>query len=229
MYCGKSIVAFSNEKTIVVNVVDFVSGTGVQMHFSRGRLEEKLASAELTEFRSSIGCLQWCTSTCRPDMAADTSLLQKGASELQLKDLAEAQRVITCLKSTPENGFVISAINLDNPLVGSYSDASWCNAPGFRTQAGYLIVMTDQGALQRTRPAAVLESKSRRLKRSVKPTLAAEAAAMESACDVDFYIGVFLSELLQAQFRDHDRMGTPSWLCVLSPTVVASTTRSSSS
>ena len=69
-------------------------------------------------------------------MAADTSLLQKGASELQVKDLAEAQRVITYHKITPENGFVINAIDLDNPLSCSYSDASWCNAPGFRTQAG---------------------------------------------------------------------------------------------
>ena len=96
----------------------------------RGRLEERLTPAEMAEFRSSIGCLQWCTSTCHPDMAADTSLLQKGASELQVKDLCEAQRVITYLKSTPDNGFVVNAINLDSPLICSYSDASWCNAPG---------------------------------------------------------------------------------------------------
>ena len=69
-------------------------------------------------------------------MAADTSLLQKGASELQVKDLCEAQRVITYLKSTPDNGFVINAINLGSPLICSCSDASWCIAPGFRTQAG---------------------------------------------------------------------------------------------
>ena len=134
-------------------------------------------------------------------MAADTSLLQKGASELHVKDLCEAQRVITYLKSTPENGVVINAINLDSPLICSYSDASWCNAPGFRTQAGYFIVITDQDALTRSRPASVLEWNSHRLKRSVKSTLAAEASAMESACDIGFYIGVFLNELLQAEFR----------------------------
>jgi len=134
-------------------------------------------------------------------MAADTSLLQKGASELQVKDLCEAQRVITYLKSTPDNGFVINAINLDSPLICSYSDASWCNAPGFRTQAGYFIVITDQDALTKSRPASVLEWKSHRLKRSVKSTLAAEAAAMESSCDVGFYIGVFLSEILHSDFK----------------------------
>ena len=35
----------------------------------------------------------------------------------------------------------------------------------------------------------------------MKSTLAAEAAAMESARDVGFYIGVFLSELLNLDFK----------------------------
>lgn len=76
-----------------------------------------------------------------------------------------------------------------------------CNEPCFRTQAGYFIAMTDHSALLGTRPAAVLEWKSHRLKRWVKSTLAAVAAAMESACGVGFYIGVFLGELLHKDFR----------------------------
>ena len=89
------VTADRKNKKIVIQMADFIKGTEVRMPSSRGRLEEKLTPAQMTEFRSSIGCLQWCTSTCRPDMAADTSLLQKGASELQVKDACEAHRVIT--------------------------------------------------------------------------------------------------------------------------------------
>ena len=62
-------------------------------------------------------------------------------------------------------------------------------------------MITDQDALQRSLPAAVLEWKSHRCKRLVKSTLAVQAAAIESACDVGFYIRVFLSELLHVEFR----------------------------
>ena len=126
-------------------MADFIKGTEVRTPSSRGRLEEKLTPAEVTEFRSSIGCLQWCTSTCRPHVAADTSLLQKGASELQVEDCCEAQRVITYLKSTPDNGFVINAINL-----GSLSSAPTAMQAGASLRASVPRLATSSSSQIRT-------------------------------------------------------------------------------
>ena len=70
----------------------------------------------------------------------------------------------------------------------------------FRTKrkqdTGYLIAITDQRALQRSRPAAVLQWKSHRIKRFARSTLAAEANAMEASCDAAYYTGIFISECL---------------------------------
>ena len=180
---------------------DFINGTDVRMPQRHGRLEHSLSPAELTVFRSSIGCMQWCSATARADVSAHCSLLQQSEKDLKVKDLAEAQRVIQYLKMIPEQGYMVRAVDMDQLLLCAYSDASWGNAPQNKTQAGYLIVITDQQALQRSRPAAVLEWKSHRIKRSVRSTLAAEANAMEASCDAAYYTGIFISECLAHGYR----------------------------
>ena len=73
--------------------------------------------------------------------------------------------------------------------------------PQNKAQAGYLLCMSDNLVLEKTTPAAVMEWKSHRIKRSVRSTLAAETNAMEAACDAAYYNGIFISECLDSAYR----------------------------
>lgn len=52
-------------------------------------LEQKMGSDKdaMSEFRSALGSVQWLARTTRPDVAADTSLIQKGDNALTYGDL----------------------------------------------------------------------------------------------------------------------------------------------
>ena len=84
LYCGRSVKADRLNKAILVNMPDFINGTDVRMPQRHGRLEHSLSPAELTEFRSSIGCMQWCSATARADVSADCSLLQQSEKDLKV-------------------------------------------------------------------------------------------------------------------------------------------------
>eukprot|EP00971_Amphidinium_carterae_P187908 3729942-Amphidinium_carterae.1 len=42
-----------------------------------------LTPKEVTEYRSTVGCLQWAAGSSRPDLAAGVSLLQSGAPKVE--------------------------------------------------------------------------------------------------------------------------------------------------
>ena len=179
----------------------------------RGRGDEPLSSAERTEFRSIIGSLQWIGSMCRPDICADTSLLQSG--DIRVADLSEAEKTLRYTRATAETGIIINPIPIDKIVLVPYSDASWGNAPGGRTQAGLLIAATDVTALESPSPASVLEWKSHRLKRATRSTIGSEAAAMDAAVDHGFYLGLMLSEFIVPSFRatEHIKSAVPIFPC----------------
>jgi hypothetical protein len=64
----------------------------------------------MSEFRSAIGSLQWMAGTTRPDLAADTSLLQKGHNDLTYGDLHEANSILKYVKATGDS--MISSLYL---------------------------------------------------------------------------------------------------------------------
>ena len=65
-YTGKRLQRRA-DGSIYVSMERFVEETQVRMPAYRGRLEEDLTPSEMTEYRSSVGCLQWLSSSARPD------------------------------------------------------------------------------------------------------------------------------------------------------------------
>ena len=191
IFTGKHVKLNRESGVILITMERFVSETKVVMPQYRGRLEASLSDAEMTEFRSAIGCLQWLASSARPDLAADTSLCQ--GPEPKVKDLCEVQRVLKYAKSTPDGGICIRPVPWDEIAFFAYSDASWANAANSKTQAGMLILIASMRAFTETVDASIVEWKSHRLRRAVRSTLAAEAASMDAAVDHSVYLAHFLS------------------------------------
>ena len=198
-FCGKCVTQDMQSGDIKIDMIKFVMDSHVFKAQSRGRLTDTLTTDERTEFRSVIGSLQWVGSMCRPDVTADTSLLQSG--DVRVQDLVDAEKTLQYLRATAADGITVVPIPLDKLAIVPFTDASWGNAPGGRSQAGMLICACHEDVLTSGSRASVLEWKSHRLKRSTRSTLGSEAASMDAGCDHAYYLAMFMSEFSHVMFR----------------------------
>ena len=106
------------------------------------------------------------------------------------KLLREAQKTQDwCLRFVP--------VPLEQSKIIAYSDASWANAEGLKSQAGFLTfiagpdVLTVQGD-----QASLMDWRSHRIQRQCRSTLAAETMAMDTAFDSGIFLRELLSEVL---------------------------------
>ena len=148
----------------------------------------------MKEYRSCAGCLQWLSSNSRPDLAAGTSLMQKGSTEVS--NLKEMYSLIRYARETALVGITIKPVPLYEILVCAYGDSSWANAAGLRSQTGYIVLVTSREALYGREPASIMDWGSNRTNRVVRSTLAAEAAAADKAIDRAVYVSYMFDEAI---------------------------------
>eukprot|EP00913_Durusdinium_trenchii_P034688 g32450.t1 len=155
-----------------------------------------LTPSEWQEFRSVTGSLQWLAGQTRPDAAAITSLSNKGR-ETTTKELSELYEFIKVVKLTESLGLSYYPVpwNRATTIVG-YSDSSWANAPGHKSQMGVLVMVTSPECTQKKCPASVLDWKSTRSPRVTRSTLASEANAMDERADRCVFTNYFMTHLL---------------------------------
>ena len=90
----------------------------------------------------------------------------------------------------------VPKINLDKAVMVAFSDASFGNMPRHGSQAGFMILVSESSCVRQTTKAAVVSWASHRIKRVVKSTLAAEAAALSEAQDHLEYARVLFMQTL---------------------------------
>ena len=130
----------------------------------------------ISEFRSATGSLQWMSGTTRPDIAADTSLLQKGHSDLTYGDLAEANSALKYVKATANTAVTIKPIDVEQLVLIAFGDSAFANAPGGKSQGGYIVLASTPEALTQQADASLLDWKSYRHQRVLRSTLATKLA-----------------------------------------------------
>jgi hypothetical protein len=164
---------------------------------SRVKADEILLTPEeISDYKSCIGTCQYAASKVRLDVAAGTSLAQRGHPTH--KELHEANSMLRYLKANKSVGIVFEPIPLDPKLavyVG-YGDSSWANALDCKSQTGSLIILARRECLSGTAPGSIHASQSHRTKRVVRSTLAAEAEAADNTVDRLVYCNAFLSEVI---------------------------------
>ncbi|CAK8999613.1 Copia protein (Gag-int-pol protein) [Cleaved into: Copia VLP protein [Durusdinium trenchii] len=154
----------------------------------------------ISEFRGAAGSLQWMSGTTRPDIAADTSLLQKGHSELTYGDLAEANSVLKYVKATANTAVTIKPIDMEKLVLIAFGDSAFANAPGGKSQGGYIVLASTPEALTQQTDASLLDWKSYRHQRVLRSTLAAEAASLDKSEDYANFAGCMLGEMANGTY-----------------------------
>ena len=139
-----------------------------------------LTVAERNVLKQLSGQINWVTTQCRPDVSYENCIIANSLSTATVRDIVFANKVIRKLKNCSSDLFFYSDMNLNKCAIVSFCDASFGNLPNGGSQGAYITFLIDSTGLY-----VPIAWQSRRVRRVVKSTVAAEClAAIEAAENV---------------------------------------------
>lgn len=187
-YLGLEI---KHEKSaVVIDQNKYIAGLEPLKIESKKRDDEKLTKDEQNTLRSRIGQFLWISSQSRPDISYDVCVLATNFKIATIHDLRRANKVLRRLKSDNTALKLQHLGHSSNLKLVCYADASFANLCDEGSQAGNLIFLVGQND-----KCNLLCWESKRIKRVVKSSLAAETLAASEGIDNAMYVASLISEL----------------------------------
>ena len=142
-----------------------------------------------TMYKGLVGQISWASATSRPDLSFESCILSTQQSKPTGRDLFEANKALKDLKN---NKFALkySSLNLDSAKIVVFCDASYGNLADGSSQGGHIVFMSDE-----TGTCSPINWSSRKLKRVVRSTLAAETLAAVESLDSAYLVGNLFAEI----------------------------------
>ena len=142
----------------------------------------KLSVPEKESFRKTVGQLCWLANQTRPDVAFEACEMSIAYKDTMVGDPLRINKVIRKVKS---DNLAIKFSNLDLSTVPVvvHSDASYKNLPNGASQGGFIIFLCDKDD-----NISPIHWQSRKIKRIVKSTLAAECLSLQEAAETALLI-----------------------------------------
>ena len=156
----------------------------------KGNKSRLLNEAEKEQLRSVIGQLSWLGNQTRPDISSNVCQLSGAYKEATVSDIVFTNKTIRKTVSD-DVSLKFPKLDLKSLKLEVHSDASYNNLPNGGSQGGFIILLCDSSG-----KAAPIQWQSRRIKRVVKSTLAAECLALEEAADYAYYVKSMVTEVL---------------------------------
>ena len=156
---------------------------------SNRRNEEQLNSKEKRRLRGAVGQLNWIAFQTRPDMAFDACNAAVSLKNATIRDIKNTNKSIRKAKAKEVNIKFNNIGNLNEGEIVCFTDASFRNLKGEGSQGGHIIFLKGNDNF------SPITWQSKKIKRIVKSTLAAEALALDEAADSCFYLKTILQEI----------------------------------
>ena len=148
------------------------------------------------EFRSIIGQLIWISSQTRPDLAYTSCELSNSYKNAVGDDLRRANKAIVKAQHCSIQ-LNFSNIKIEESRLVIFSDASYRNLPDGGSQGGFIIFLSDNDG-----NCSPVHWQSRKLRRVVNSTLAAECLALQEAAEHGVYLKTVMQEILGDRISD---------------------------
>ena len=159
---------------------------------------DRATETEVTSLRSVVGSLAWVARFARPDLCYRVNSLQRACATATVADLKEANRVVDLAQVDQERALYFPAGMLDwhDICIVTFSDASFAQESGFRSQQGRLHYLTTESKADENRHIAhVISYGSTTIKRVCRSTLASETYAMQTAVESGDRLRAIICEL----------------------------------
>ena len=183
----------SRENCIYVDQGQYINSLE-PIKISRGRSRQRdslLLDEEKTAFRTLVGQLNWITTNTRPDIAYDVCDLSTSCKTATVGDLLRMNKVIKHVKEDIMMLRFPRINNLEKCTIEVFSDASFGNLKGDGSQGAIIAFLKDERGER-----CPLYWHTRKLRRVVKSTLAAETMALLEGAETGLYLGKILEEVL---------------------------------
>ena len=142
--------------------------------------------------RKLSGQINWLASQTRIDLAYDNCIVANSIAGAQTKDLLYANKVVRKATNSNTNGalFFPSHFDMNSCHIIAFGDSSLANLRDKGSQGGHIVLLVDANGAY-----SIAAWRSKRIKRVVRSTLAAECCAVNDAVDSAVYIRHLLREI----------------------------------
>ena len=154
------------------------------------RQDEKLDKYEMRNLRALAGQLNWIGTHTRPDVAYDICEVNTSIKDATQVDIMRANKVVKKMQLDDLSLRYTPLGKLEESTMVCYSDASLGNLRGNASQGGYLIFVFGCNGNK-----SLLTWQSKKIRRVVKSTIAAEALALQEVANHCVVLRSFIEEL----------------------------------
>ena len=155
-----------------------------------------LDQQEITLLRSKIGQLNWISSQSRPDLAYDSCIASNSTRKPTVGDIQLMNKIVR--KSGGQNIQLLfpTSLKIKSCQIVAFCDASHANLPDRGSQGGFIIFLIDKIGTY-----CPISWQSKRIKRVVNSTLAAECLAAVETAESCLLLQSTLCDILNSKLK----------------------------
>ena len=201
-FCGSRISQDVLTKEITVSQSTYALKINKVTVRVRAQPEDKATTAEVRSLRECNGAVQWLAKESRRDLAVQVSWSQQALSDPPVRHCRQANAMVRRARQHHELMWRFLPVPLENLRLVMLSDAFFQNAQGRASQAGYIIVVTDdRWARGELAPWSPLIWRSHKMHRKV----AAETQSLLNGLGHAEWIAAHFSEARFPNFAEAQR------------------------
>ena len=161
--------------------------------------ERNLNTKEHTQFSGGIGGLGWLVDHCCSRLSFQLAELRRKQSSPTVQDLLRLNKVIRIAKVI-ETKIKIRSIPVEHFRFMGVHDASHANLEAGAPQQGHLILAVRDSITDCRVPVSVLSWQSKKIKRVVRSSLAAEASSMSTCQEHLDWMRTMWEQMTRSEF-----------------------------
>ena len=147
---------------------------------------------ECTTLKKFCGQVNWLSTQARPDISFDCCYIANSLKSNNFKVYDIANKLVRKVQNQHLSLNFPSALDLESCIVASFCDASFANLLNAGSQGAYITFLIDKNGVY-----SPVTWQSRKIRRVVKSTLAAECLAAVEATDMTVYIASLLKDIFK--------------------------------
>ena len=184
---------------IILNQKDYVKELQkIEIQDERSKqTNDELNETEKHQLRSVIGQLNWLCTQTRPDISFGTCQASITYKDSTIKTIIAVNKTIRKLQNEEFDLKFVDLGDLRKCKFLVFSDASYRNLLDGGSQGGYIIFLANND-----NKVIPIQWQSRRIRRIVRSTLAAECLSLLDAVEAAFLLKCLLNEMLKDHTTD---------------------------